>query len=119
MQTNAVTASSIAPSRSDLRRRAWRLAVAIGLLAPAVWVLGGLLHQDLLAGVLVLTIIVVGWFLLATIAQMSAPRQFTQPDRDAQRIAHEEGVRRDLEEDNPEVMTSPWYSFARRIHGDD
>lgn len=116
---NLATASSIAPSHWALRRRAGKLAATLGLLIAAVWVVSGLLHNDLLAGLLVLAVIVVGWFLLATIAQMSAQQKFIQTDRDAQRIAHEEGVRRDLEEDNPDVMTSPWYSFARRIHRDD
>lgn len=116
--TNPATSSYIAPSRWALRRRAGRLAAGFGLLIAAAWVLGGLLHQDLLAGLLVLAMIVVGWFLLATIAQMAAPQRFFHPDQDSQR-AHEEGVRRDLEEDNPDVMTSPWYSFARRIHRDD
>jgi len=57
---NWATASSIVTSRWALRRRAGRLAAAFGLLIAAVWVVGGLLHQDLLAGLLVLSVIVVG-----------------------------------------------------------
>ena len=67
--------------QSALRRRAWRLAVAIGLLVPAVWVVGGLLHQDLLAGLLALTVIVVGGFLFVTVTQLLTRKPPTEDSR--------------------------------------
>ncbi|MFZ5861745.1 MAG: hypothetical protein ACOYXR_02675 [Nitrospirota bacterium] len=44
--------------------------MAFGLLIAAVWVVGGVFHQDLLAGLLVITAIGVGGFLLATVTQL-------------------------------------------------
>lgn len=67
--------------RSALRRRAWRLAAALGLLVQAVWVVGGLLHQDLLAGLLVFTVIVVSGLLLVTITQLLTPKPPTKDFR--------------------------------------
>ena len=63
--------------QSALRRRAWRLAAAIGLLVPAVWVIGGLLHQDLFAGLLVVVAIVLGGSLLVTVVQLLTGKQQT------------------------------------------
>lgn len=78
---NLATSSYIAPSRSALRRRAGRLVAAFGLLIAAVWVVGGLLHQDLLAGLLVLAGIVVGGFLLVTVSQMLTRKPPTEDSR--------------------------------------
>lgn len=44
--------------------------MASGLLIAAVWVVGGVLHQDLLAGLLVIAAIGMGGFLLATVTQL-------------------------------------------------
>ncbi|MEW6682645.1 MAG: hypothetical protein AB1451_06945 [Nitrospirota bacterium] len=73
-----VTASSIAPSRRALRRRAGKLAATFGLLIVAVWIVGWLLHQDLLAGLLVVAAIVVGWLLIVTITKLLTLERPTQ-----------------------------------------
>ncbi len=75
------TASYLVTSRWVLRRRAGRLAAAFGLLIAAVWVVGGLLHQDLLAGLLVLAGIVVGGFLFVTVTQMLTRKPPTEDSR--------------------------------------
>ncbi|MEW6683520.1 MAG: hypothetical protein AB1451_11460 [Nitrospirota bacterium] len=79
--TDSTTAFYLIPSRSVLRRRAGRLAAAFGLLIAAVWVIGGLLHQDLFAGLLVIAAIGVSGFLLATITQLLIGKVRTEKSR--------------------------------------
>ncbi len=74
-------ASYLAPSRWVLRRRAGRLAGALGLLIASVWVVGGLVHQDLLAGLIVLSAIVVGGVLLMTVTQLLTRKAPTEDSR--------------------------------------
>lgn len=71
--TDSATPFDIVPSRLLLRRRAERLAAAFGLIA-GVWVGGRMLHQDLLAGLLVIAAIGVGGFLLTTVTQLQIGR---------------------------------------------
>lgn len=75
------TTFSRAPARWVLRRRAGRRAAALGVLIAAVGFVGGLLHNDLLAGLLVLVVMVVGGFLLVTVTQLLIRKPRTEDSR--------------------------------------